>query len=318
MSNDVVVIAEHSGGKLTDTTLELVGKAAELAAATQGAAVVVLVGAPELAEHLGAADKVVTIDDPNLSHYTAEGYERALSHVIGVLAPRLVLVATSTQGLDLAAALSALCGGALVSYVVGIEMEGDTVVATSQIYGGKIMAEVVIESAPAICAVAAGSFPAEAGRRAGTATVEAAAAADLADLRTAFRAMNKPDAGDVDITAADVLVAVGRGVGSADDVELVQEFADAIGAPLAASRPVTDAGWLPKSRQVGKSGLKVKPRAYIMFGISGAPEHLEGMRDADLIIACNTDEKAPIFDVAHYGTTADLFDVLPALTDLVE
>jgi electron transfer flavoprotein alpha subunit len=98
-------------------------------------------------------------------------------------------------------------------------------------------------------------------------------------------------------------------------MELVQELADAIGAPLSASRPVTDLGWLPKTRQVGKSGLKVKPKVYLTFGISGAPEHLEGMRDAELIIACNTDEAAPIFDVAHYGTTVDLFDLVPALTD---
>jgi len=318
MSNDVVVIAEHSGAKLTDTTFELVGKAVELAGAGGGEAVVLLVGAPALADQLGAAGKVVTIDDPNLADYTAEGFERVLAQEITARAPRLVLVATSTQGLDLAAALSALCGGALVSYVVGVELDGDAVVATAQIYGGKIMAEVAIESSPAICAVSAGSFPADAGRSEGSAAVETGSPAGLTDLRTAFRALHEPDAGDVDIAAAEVLVAVGRGVGSGDDVEMVQEFADAIGAPLAASRPVTDAGWLPKSRQVGKSGQTVKPRAYIMFGISGAPEHLEGMRDADLIIACNTDEKAPIFDVAHYGTTADLFDVLPALTDLVD
>ena len=99
---------------------------------------------------------------------------------------------------------------------------------------------------------------------------------------------------------------------------MAQELADELGAPLAASRPVTDAGWLPKTRQVGKSGLKVTPKAYLMFGISGAPEHLEGMRDAELIIACNTDEQAPIFDVAHYGTTVDLFDLLPELTEKLE
>jgi electron transfer flavoprotein alpha subunit len=120
---------------------------------------------------------------------------------------------------------------------------------------------------------------------------------------------------DVDITAADLLVSAGRGVGSKDDLEILQELADALGAPLSASRPVIDAGWLPKSRQVGKSGLKVKPKAYLSFGISGAPEHLEGMRGAELIIACNTDEKAPIFDVANYGTTVDLFDLVPAIVD---
>jgi electron transfer flavoprotein alpha subunit len=117
------------------------------------------------------------------------------------------------------------------------------------------------------------------------------------------------------LLAADLLVSVGRGIGSQDNLEEVQELADALGAPLSASRPVTDSGWLPKTRQVGKSGLKVKPKVYLTFGISGAPEHLEGMRDAELIIACNTDEAAPIFDVAHYGTTIDLFDLVPAIND---
>ena len=139
--------------------------------------------------------------------------------------------------------------------------------------------------------------------------------AGLDDLRTSFLTLVEPDSGDVDITAAEILVSVGRGIGSQDNLDDVQELADALGAPLSASRPVTDAGWLPKTRQVGKSGLKVKPKVYLTFGISGAPEHLEGMRDAELIIACNTDANAPIFDVAHYGTTLDLFDLVPAMTE---
>ncbi|MEX2269620.1 MAG: electron transfer flavoprotein subunit alpha/FixB family protein, partial [Acidimicrobiia bacterium] len=247
----------------------------------------------------------------------AEAYEKALAHVVNERQPRLVLLATTTAGLDLAASLSVTWDAPLVSYVVGLESEGDALVATAQIYGGKLMAEVALEGDRAIGAVTAGSFPGEAGRGAGSATVEdTPAPAELgAGLRTTFIEMLVPEAGDVDITAADLLVAVGRGIGSEGDVELVQDLADAMGAPLAASRPITDLGWLPKSRQVGKSGVKVKPRAYLMFGISGAPEHLEGMRDAELIIACNTDAQAPIFDVAHYGTTADLFDLLPALTE---
>ncbi len=318
MSQDILVVAEHSKGTITDSTYELLAKATELAGASGGQVLVALVGAAELASELGAANVVLTIDDPALTDYTAEGFEKALAQVLSAKAPRLVLIASATQGLDLAAALSALCDFPLVSYVVNVEIDGDEVVATSQIYGGKIMAEVALTSSSAICAVMAGSFSPDAGRGSGTPNVEAVAGPDLSGLRTAYQGLTEPEAGDVDITAAEVLVAVGRGIGGEDDIELVQEFADAIDAPVAASRPVTDAGWLPKSRQVGKSGQKVKPRAYLTFGISGAPEHLEGMRDADLIVACNTDEQAPIFDVAHYGTTIDLFDLLPALTELVE
>ncbi len=114
-----------------------------------------------------------------------------------------------------------------------------------------------------------------------------------------------------------MLVSVGRGIESQDNMEIVVELADALGVPLSASRPVVDAGWLPKTRQVGQSGLKVKPRVYLAFGISGAPEHLEGMRNAELIIACNTDAGAPIFGIAHYGTTVDLFDLVPELVDKI-
>ena len=127
-----------------------------------------------------------------------------------------------------------------------------------------------------------------------------------------------PEAGDVDITQQDVLVAVGRGIQQKDNVELAEELAQALGGAVCASRPVVDQGWLPATRQVGKSGMTVKPKLYLALGISGAPEHLEGMKGADLIIAVNTDPKAPIFDVAHYGAEVDVLDLLPALVEAVE
>ncbi|MBX0330914.1 electron transfer flavoprotein subunit alpha/FixB family protein, partial [Oscillochloris sp. ZM17-4] len=125
----------------------------------------------------------------------------------------------------------------------------------------------------------------------------------------------RPEAGDIDITTYDKLVSVGRGIGGQENIELAQELAGALGAALSGSRPIIDAGWLPKTRQVGKSGLSVKPKLYLMLGISGAPEHLEGMKDAELIVAVNSDAKAPIFDVAHYGSTCDLFEVAEALLE---
>jgi electron transfer flavoprotein alpha subunit len=315
MSNDVLVLAEHLGGQLSDATFELVGKAKELAGAFGGQAVVALFGDTSLAGQLGAADVVLTADHPALANYTSEAYERALAGVLAERQPRLLLLATTTAGLDLAPAMSTVWDAPAVSYVVDLVADNQDLVATAQIYGGKLLAEVGIEGEHAICAVIAGSFPAGPGRGDGSPAVEAFTPSDIDDLRSTFLALVEPEAGDVDITAADVLVSVGRGIGSQDNLELVQALADALGAPLAASRPITDLGWLPKTRQVGKSGLKVKPRAYLMFGISGAPEHLEGMRDAELIIACNTDARAPIFEVAHYGTTVDLFDVVPAITE---
>lgn len=315
MPNDILVLADHIGGQLSDATLELVGKAKELAGATGGQAVVALLGAPGLADQVGGADVVLTVDHPALSDYTPEAWEKTLLHIANERQPRLVLVANSTIGMDLGAALSAGWKAPLVAYTVGLEADGRDIVATAQVYGGKLLAEVALTGDHGVCTVVAGSFPA-AGAGAGSPAVEALAPpAGLDDLKTSFLTMIEPEGGDVDITSADALVSVGRGIGSQDNMELVQELADAIGAPLSASRPVTDLGWLPKTRQVGKSGLKVKPKVYLTFGISGAPEHLEGMRDAELIIACNTDAAAPIFDVAHYGTTIDLFDLVPALTD---
>jgi len=317
MANDILVLADHIGGQLSDATAELVGKAKELAGATGGQAVVALLGAPALAEQIGGADTVLTVDHPALAAYNPEAWEKALLGVVTERQPRLVLIANSTIGMDLGAGLSAAWDAPLVAYTVGLDADGGDMVATAQVYGGKLLAEVAISGDKGICTVVAGSFPA-AGAGAGSPAVEALAPpAGLDDLKTSFLTMVEPEGGDVDITAADLLVSVGRGIGSQDNMDDVQELADALGAPLSASRPITDSGWLPKTRQVGKSGLKVKPKVYLTFGISGAPEHLEGMRDAELIIACNTDAAAPIFDVAHYGTTLDLFDLVPALTEKI-
>ena len=316
---NVLVLAGRAGKDLTDSTFEMIGAARKLADAWGGQVEVALFGGSESAAELGAADAVITIDHPALADYVPEAYEIALKHVLEQRSPRLLLLPNDTVGLDLGTSLSVDWKAPQAAYVVGLEAEGDTAVATCQILGGKILAEVELPGDRGICTVVSGAFPAAAGRSdsaGNVVTVDAPAA--LGSLKTNLQQMIEPDGGDVDITAATMLVSVGRGIGSKDDMDTVQEFADALGVPLSASRPVIDSGWLPKSRQVGKSGLKVKPKAYLMFGISGAPEHLEGMRDAELIIACNTDANAPIFDVAHFGTTCDLFDLAPALVEKLE
>lgn len=313
---DVLVLAEHIGGKLADATYELLGKAKELAAAFGGSAEVLLLGRPELAGSFGAADRVLTVDHPALRDYSPEAYQRTIQHVLAQRSPRLFMLANTTVGFDQWSALAVSWQAAAANNVVGLAVEGDTLVATSQILGGKIMAECELGGERALVGVSAGAFPAAAGTGAGSPeTVAIDPPAGLDDLKVTLGQVIEPVTGDVDITSVDMLVSVGRGIGSKDNLEIVQEIADTLGVPLSASRPVIDSGWMPKSRQVGKSGQKVKPKAYLSFGISGAPEHLEGMRDAELIIACNTDANAPIFDVAHYGTTADLFDLAPALVD---
>jgi electron transfer flavoprotein alpha subunit len=316
---DVMVLAGRSGGELSEATFELAGRARTLADAWGGRVLVVLCGNGEGAHQLGAADTVLTVEHPVLTEYQPEAYEVVLSALLSEHAPRLLLLPNDTVGLDLGSALSVTWGASLAASVVGLEADGDTPVATCQILGGKILAEVGLALPRGICTVVAGAFPAAAGRTGdGPAQQAVDPPAGLGTVRTTLKQVIQPQGGDVDITAAELLVSVGRGIGSKDDLETVQELADALDAPLSASRPVIDSGWMPKSRQVGKSGLKVKPKAYLSFGISGAPEHLEGMRDAELIIACNTDAAAPIFDVAHYGTTCDLFDLVPALVERLE
>lgn len=315
MSGDVVVVVDHDGGVVSDGTFELLGKGRELADAWGGKLRAALFGQPELAERLGVADVVHWADCPELSGYCPEAWEGLLMGLVESTEPRLVLLGTSTVGMDLGAALAIRWGAASVSYVVGLQADGPDLVVSSQIYAGKLMAELHVSSERRVVTVIGGSLPGDPGRRDGTPLREALDTSSIGSLRSVFKERREAESTGVDITAADVLVSVGRGIAGKENLDLAHEVADALGVPLSASRPVIDQGWLPKPHQVGKSGKKVKPKAYLAFGISGAPEHLEGMRNSELIIACNTDPTAPIFGVAHYGTTVDLFDLLPELAE---
>jgi len=321
MNGNVLVLAEHTGKQISEGTYELIGAARPLAAALGGVVEVALLGPRDLAGQLGGAALIACMEHPALTEYLPEAYEQALLAVLNERAPRLLLMSNATAGLDLGGAMAVRWQAPVAAYVIDLAVEGGTVVATAQILGGKILAELELAGERGIATVIGGIFPAAAGQveasqgEPGPDLVDVAPPAGLDELRMTLRQVVEPQGGDVDITAADLLVSVGRGIESSDNLEIVAELADALGVPLSASRPVVDAGWLPKTRQVGKSGLKVKPKAYLAFGISGAPEHLEGMRGAELIIACNTDPGAPIFSVAHYGTTVDLFDLVPALTE---
>jgi electron transfer flavoprotein alpha subunit len=314
MTPDIYVVVEHFESQIADITFELLGRARDLATAAGGRAVAVVVGQAlrPLAGELGAADAVVLCEDARLAHYTPEGHQRALAALLRPRAPRATLVPNTAQGMDLAAGLAAALGWPLVAYCRDVRLEGGRLLATSQIYGGKILAEAEVGGPSAVFSVLAGSFPAGAGRRAGHPAIELVAAA-TGPARVRFKRLIRPEGGDVDITREARLISVGRGIQSKENLSLVEELAAALGGAVSASRPIVDQGWLPKTRQVGKSGMTVKPKLYLAAGISGAPEHLEGMRDAECIVAINTDVNAPIFNVAHYGVTADLFDVLPAL-----
>jgi electron transfer flavoprotein alpha subunit len=205
-----------------------------------------------------------------------------------------------------------------VSYCRSVRAEDGALKFVSQICGGKIMAEGDLPGPTALVTMIPGGFKPEQGRSAQPPKVTPVAASALEGLRVTLKQYVEPEAGDVDISKEPILVAVGRGIQNQDNVQLAEELAEALGGAVCASRPVVDQGWLPTTRQVGKSGKKVKPKLYLAMGISGAPEHVEGMADSEVIIAVNTDPTAPIFSVARYGAAVDMLDLLPALTEKVQ
>ena len=315
MSNDILVITEHMDGRFSDSSFELVGKAKELASAWGGRTVAVVVGAGVEA-NVFASDSTLQVEDAALAQFNPEAHGKVIEALVRERSPRLVMFGWTITGMDVAAWLSARLEAPLAAYAKDVRVEAGSLVVSSQVYGGKLTAEVTPEGGTAIVACLAGSFPVEAGQGA-TAAAKVPSPVDLGSLKMRFVEAIQPPAGDVDITSQTKLVSVGRGIGGKENIELAEELAGKLGAALSCSRPVVDAGWLPRTRQVGKSGLKVKPKLYLMLGISGAPEHLEGMKSAELIIAINTDRKAPIFNVAHYGATADLFETAEAMLELL-
>lgn len=317
MSNDVFVVVEQLNGKISDITFEMLGKGREMVDALGGKLCAVLMGDAMLATQLGKADVVLCVSDASLANYTPSAFQNALVALMTARQPALTMIGNTSMGMDLAAGASATLGIPLIAYCNTMRIEAGKIIATAQIYGGKLLADVEAPGNQLIVSILPGSFSADAGRSTNTPQVEAVTLS-FAMGGVRFKQLIEPEVADVDITKQDILVSVGRGIQSADNLELVEELAHALGGALASSRPIVDNHWLPKSRQVGKSGSTVKPKLYFAVGISGAPEHLEGMRDAGLIIAINTDPKAPIFNVAHYGITADLFDVVPALTEKIK
>ena len=321
MNRDIWVVAEHFQGRLSEITFELLGKGRELSRALGVKLAVALIGhnMAQLTGDLGAADAVYVINRPELREFTAEAYGALLEAGVKDAQPRLVMLGSTSIGLDLLSFVSASAKVPCIDNCTRLEVKNGALMATSQIYGGKIFAEVALPPTTTLVAVIPGAFPGEAGRVSGQPVViSPPLAPEHPATRTVFRKWIEPPAGDVDITKAPVLISIGRGIKNPENVPAAQELADLLGGAVSGSRPVIDQGWLPKTRQVGKSGMTVKPKLYLALGISGAPEHVEGMKGAELIVAVNTDPQAPIFGVAHYGAVADLFEFLPALNEEIK
>jgi len=262
------------------------------------------------------AGAVVRVEHPLLAQYTADGFKLALQQLIERERPTHVVLPHSYQVRDFAPALAARMGQVLISDVVAI---ADGPVFTRQLLQGRLNGTYrPTGSGPCFVSVQAGAFRADSSPS-GTAEVNVfTPTLDPAQIRTKPGEPFRAGAQTVDLGSAQLIVSVGRGIKDADNLPLVQELATALGAELAASRPICDNGWLPMERQVGSSGQTVAPKLYLAVGISGAIQHLVGMKGSHCIVAINKDPDAPIFEVADYGIVGDLFEVVPALTEAVK
>jgi electron transfer flavoprotein alpha subunit len=319
MAGNIWVLAETWRGQISEITYELLALGREVADQSGALLETVLLGqnAKALAASLGAADNVLYADNAALAEPTPEAWARALAQLVQERQPQAVLVPWTNLSMDAGGLAAAQLQAPFVSGCKDLKTDAGTLVAQCVIYGGKLEAAVAATTAPALFGVLPGSRPADKGRATKTPTVTDVSVS-LAEPKVRFKRYVEPEAGDVDITQQTVLVAVGRGIQTRDNLALAEELATALGGTVCGSRPVIDQGWLPLSRQVGKSGMQVKPKLYMMLGISGAPEHVEGMKNAELIIAVNTDSAAPIFNVAQYGVVADALEIAPALTTAVQ
>jgi electron transfer flavoprotein alpha subunit len=320
MKPDILVVVEHVKGQVAEITYVMLAAARALADAVGAEVSAVLLGhgAESFAADL-AADRVLYMDHPALAEFTPDAYAKAVAALVSQRAPRAVLCGDTSIGADIASTLSARLGLPIVSACRTFGASGGPEPTySSQVYGGKILVEGPLPGPTALVLMAPGGYKPEQGRAAAAPPVTTVEAPDLGGLKVSFAQYVEPETGDVDISKASVLVAVGRGIQREDNIEMADELAQLLDGAVCASRPIVDQGWLPSTRLVGKSGHAVSPTLYLALGISGAPEHVEGIGGSKTIVAVNTDPAAPIFDVARFGTTADLFDLLPVLTEAVK
>ncbi len=319
---DIFVITEHRNGEIRDITFEMLQKAGALAQdlSCNVTAVLLKDSSESFTDDLAKwADRVLVFEDERLKTYNSDLYTGILTALVQEQQPFLTLVGHTSWGLDYAPALAVRTGCPLATDVNDILLEDGRPQVIRQMYSGKLFSRISFNpSGGYMITVRPGAFQVDtAGGKAGE-VVQQNLPEDLQSPRREFLEFEETAAGDVDITQADLLVSVGRGVGEADNIAAVQELADLLGGTLSCSRPVVDKNWLPKYHQVGTSGKSVKPKVYLALGISGAFQHVAGITGADCVIAVNKDKKAPIFRVADYGIADDLFTVVEALKKKAE
>jgi electron transfer flavoprotein alpha subunit len=318
MSNDVLVVAEIREGTIKKVAFEMLGEGRRIASELGGNLLAVVLGhgigdAIAPLAHYGA-DKVLLADDPALADYTAEGYTNVLAGLIGDLQPALVLLGATTQGKDLAPRLAARLAAGLASDCTDFAVQDGELHITRPIYAGKATAIVRETARPYMATVRPNIFAAPEPDTSREAPIETVSV-DAGDIRAKVVELIKEAGERVELTEADIVVSGGRGLKEPENFALIEELAGVLGAAVGASRAAVDAGWKDHSYQVGQTGKVVTPTLYIACGISGAIQHLAGMKTSKYIFAINKDPDAPIFKVADYGIVGDLFKVVPVLTE---
>lgn len=325
MSEHVLVFAEHQSGKVVRPTWEAIAAGQRLAQDTGGSVSAAILGdtVSALASELAAAqlEEVLAVESPWLGEYTPDGYALALRKVIEANQPSFVLFSHTYRVRDFAPKLAASLNRGLVSDCLGYRKEDGRLILVRQVFQGKFCADVeFVGDAPYFVSFQAAAFREDSLLRGAApskvTTVSVALSPESIRAKPGERFREAKQA--VDLTQAEAIVAVGRGIKAPENLELAKKLAEALGAEIGASRPICDSGWLPMDRQIGSSGQTVAPKLYLALGISGAIQHQVGMKGARTVVAINKDKEAPIFEVATYGVVGDLFEIVPPLTEEIK
>ena len=318
-SSQILVLAEQQGGKLTRATLSAVTAARQLAQIVGGGFDIAVVGTglDPLAAQLSAygAGAVLALEHEALAGYTAQAYAQAFAGAAQATGAKFVVAAATGVGKDTTPRVAARLGAGMASDVVGLFAHGGGVAYKRPMWAGNVIGAVQIETGVQVFTVRPTEFPAAEPSGGASPVEKGAASVDVASLRMKYVGLDKVESSRPELTDASVVVSGGRGLKEAANFKLVERLADTLGGAVGASRAVVDAGWVPNDWQVGQTGKVVAPKLYIAVGISGAIQHLAGMKGSKTIVAINKDAEAPIFQVADYGLVADLFAAAPELTE---
>lgn len=319
---EIIVLIEHLKGKISDNSFEAITAARLLSNAANSKVTAVLLtdsGGNLIKDITAKTDNILLVEDKNFAVFNSCLYEKALFELIRPRRPSIILMGHTSSGIELAPALAQRLNIGLITDCISLDYKESGFTAVKKVYEGKIDSRSSYKSAETVMATL----------RPGSYKTEEMPPLDAKIEKISLSALEEPAykkfieyvesaAGEVDLSGAQIIISVGRGIGEEKNMVIIRELADAIGGAVGCSRPIVDKKWLPKDRQVGTSGKIVKPKVYIAIGISGSFQHVEGMKNAENIIAINKDPRAPIFEVAHLAIVDDLFKVVPKLTEKIK